>query len=30
MHPNSVFSFDYATKEEIEKEIRLLNESTVL
>ena len=26
MEPKSVFSFDYVTKEELEKEIRLLNE----
>ena len=26
-HPNPVFSFDYATKEEVNKEIRLANES---
>ena len=27
MHANSVFSFGYVTKKEVEKEIRLLNES---
>ena len=27
MDPKSVFSFDYVTKEELEKEIRLVNES---
>ena len=30
MHPNSVFSFDYATNEEVNKEIRLANESKAL
>ena len=30
VHPNSVFSFDYATNEEVNKEIRLANESKAL
>ena len=30
MDPKSVFSFDYVTKEELEKEIRLVNESKAL